>query len=1134
MANVNETFRFIEYSNSSRFIKTPEGRIELKKYTEDLVLYSNFDGLNRAMFGKGVLSPTASGTLFNSNNGVFGQHVYLQNAFLRYDKSNFYNLTKEGSIQFRIKTDFNNAVGSQSFSRTTNPIITSLPSLSSDFNFGGGSLDLRGDEEKRIEYNVLNVETMVQEGTIDFFFKSNYSGAPTKNVQYFDLYNGSNNNNRITITHQIDGNIYVNFYDQVGDLIDSISFAWASDPSSFFNLQVNFNFNLGQSRVFINGTQYGITSTATGTRVPMITGYVSLGSTLNEYISNFLIDDFAIFNRVLNTTNYRPRTNTFSESLTGLILLARYNLNMNLNIGSTPEPINIIPDESAYRFRLRVDGTIQGSGDILVNLNPNDTLNQVRGKIATAVSSFPVSVAIVEGKITISSNTNGALLEILPPETGRNLLQVLDGVDPPKLPNGPSSDVIIFELFNQIDNKNRITFTHTTNSHIIIRMWDNNGVLKVNNDIGEFTNWSHYWYAFEFNWNNSIAQFFIDGEMKSVFSTNFERQDSGSFLTIRSGINDFYRFDELIIYNKYKNTTNFTVPTSELSAYDMSNPFIDIHFGNGFRENEVVGININSSSGINFTVKIGNNWYYYFSGSWRLSDGSFSQTIQPSVIETKFHELFFDENTDLVIRAYFSSDGQSTQWIDEVSIVIESNSDVSAVITGEIPLVGTFDLSSDQHVTIYTNLGSAEIDLTSTIPGLPAFVTGTEDLLNGYDFATNPDEITINGQVIPLNLFTDNVYDLVDYLNTILPMGITASHENGLITFSTDEIGSVQSIDLSGPGLLVFGIAEDEYFGSEPDLTQVTADDIIDAINAANIPGLMPAALDSNNRLVLISRDRGEDAYVAIAEGSTSNALDIIWGNATSDSGQQATGPFIDYSVIKDWIRSQLGAPISPVELTEEQLENAISLAVYWYNYYRNSKENLIHVLLEGNPKDGYKIPDIVGGEDNIIEIIVRPRFPFAYYTGGDVGNIMSNVYMQWMFQRGRGSGFQNFVGDYYLTLSTQKDYSIILGTQLTWRFYNKRLFISPPPVGMEVMIVFRSALTIEEINTNTLIREYSLGEAKKTLGTIRSTFGGVIPGGGENINLNAEILKSEGKEEVDTALGKMQGLMEPFGFDYG
>lgn len=200
MANINETFRFVEYSDPKKFTRSPEGRIELKKYSDDLVFYSSFDSTLNAIFGKGALSPSVSGTVSNHNDGRFGQHIRVQNGSVKYDKSNFYNLKSEGAVSFYIKTDFNNAPGEQSFKRTANPIITSLPTITtSEFKFGGGSLDLRGDEEKRIEYDVRNLSSLTQIGTIDFFVKTNYNGTPTKNVSFFDLYNEVNDNNRILI-----------------------------------------------------------------------------------------------------------------------------------------------------------------------------------------------------------------------------------------------------------------------------------------------------------------------------------------------------------------------------------------------------------------------------------------------------------------------------------------------------------------------------------------------------------------------------------------------------------------------------------------------------------------------------------------------------------------------------------------------------------------------------------------------------------------------------------------------------------------------------------------------------------------------------------------------------------------------
>ena len=277
------------------------------------------------------------------------------------------------------------------------------------------------------------------------------------------------------------------------------------------------------------------------------------------------------------------------------------------------------------------------------------------------------------------------------------------------------------------------------------------------------------------------------------------------------------------------------------------------------------------------------------------------------------------------------------------------------------------------------------------------------------------------------------------------------------------------------------------------------------------------------------------DVLISISQGSTNNALPLIWNasNKESSSYKEITyQPPFNYDELFRWIRSQLGAPTAPVELTDEQLQDCVAPAVYWYNYYRNARENTIYVTLEGNSKDGWEIPEEVGGEDNIIELIMKPRFPYTFYAGRT--DIVGHVYMQWFFMQHQ-TNLRHMAGDYYLIMSTQKDINNIMGTEVKWNFYNGRLFINPtPPPGMNIGIRFRSAIPLNEINTNIFIRNYALGKAKTILGTIRSTFGGMVPGGNEMLTLRGEALIAEGKEEMERVIQTMQQLTEPLGFDWG
>jgi hypothetical protein len=1026
-----ETFRYITYSDPDKFVQV-DNRIELKEYIDDINFYVSFDSTFNANYSEGDVTASVTGTATLENGGVFGQFGYLQNATVKYNVNNFANLTSNGCLKFRIRPTFNNAYGNMDFNATTNPIIVAVPvSDIAQKKFGGASLNLLGGASKNVKYNVDNVAGMLQTGTIDFFFKLNYTGAPSTNVGLIDIRDAADNNNRIVIYHGTDGRMHYNIFDQTGALIVDINFAWAAD-TAWHNTELCFDINAGASRAFVDGTQYGTTNTGTGTRVNVTDG-VYVGS-VSTNVSNQYMDDVAFFSTVWHTTNYAVRTAALAGTEVGLVLYGKYDTNINLAAGAGTLPaISTTPSSNNYKFKLYVDNVLFNGTDTSVSLVSSDTMTTIWGKLETAITgSGATSEMLSGGNIRVKSTTLGIPIRIEAPSSGDSLITLLGGVTVSQMRNGPVADVNIIDFYNESNNYNRITLTHTTTSHLFMKMYDSTGTLKVNQDMGLWNNFQNTWYAFEFNWNPTIGQFYIDGSLFNIFMTGFSR-GGDTRLILKSGVTDFYRFDELIILDKFIHSSNYTVETSALQKYDSSKPYADVHFGTGFKEGEVKDLNLKCSVNCTFVIKLANTWYYYFSGAWRQSNGSYSQSILPSIIEGKFQELFFDENHELVIRCYFDSDGQTQVYLDEISIIVDTGSAAPATITGSVDLTTPVDLTTNYIVKITTNQGSAEVNVKSA--------------------AANP--------------------------------------------------------------------------------AAVTLDEIKQSIDDANVPGLAPAADDGNGHLVLMSSDTGSSAFISISAGTSNDALPIIWGFESTDTGEDASdSTYFDYTQITNWIRAKLGAPIVPVELTDEQIETCISNSIYWYNYYRNYKENIITTYLDGNPHDGWIVPTEVGDPDNIIEIIMKPLFPYTYYVGRE--DLMGNLYMQYFFHKYR-SGYMDMLGDYYITVSTEKDISIVLGTYVKWEIVNQRLFIHPEPsVGLRIGIRFRSAISLEEINTNYFIKAYALAEAKEVLGTIRATFSGQIPGGAEMITLRATELIQEGKEEKDKLIDTMIKMSEPLGFTFG
>jgi len=1010
---MKEHFNKLDYSEESLFNKTEDGKIELQKYYDDLLFYSSFDSTFDAIYNKGDSSATITGTATNEINSVFGQSILL-NGSVKYDLNNFYDLI-DGNIKFRVKPDFLTGKGYQIFKQEGTPLISSVPVITTEVSKnGGGSLSLIGAQQKYVKYDESNISSMVQIGTIDLdiMFEDNLSNM------LFTIGNVGNMNNYISAIYDNEI-IYFKIYDQVGNIIVDISFNYAND-NKWHRFSFVFDINNGESKVFIDGIQHGITSNGIGTRDNIDT--FAIGSFISGYTTNFYVDNFAIYNTVLYNNNFTVSNVAVDITVPNLLVYCDYDTSIDLDFGITG--FTTYPISNDYNCKIYVDNVLN---PILINLDHSSTLLDIANKIDVLLNN---ASAIIENNfIKIIADVVGARIRIEEPDVGRSLITLLKGVNESFFPNAPTQDVFLIDL-KGVDDKNRISIIHNINSEIYLKMYDLNGVLVVDEKMFDFDNDNITWYAFNFNFNSSIGIFFLDGVLQKIFPTNIVRSNIETDLIINTNNNSYY-FDELIIDKYLKETKSFTVNNLALTPYPTTNPYIDIHFGTGFKENEVVDLNLVCSN-TSFVVKLENDWFYYFSGSWRTSDGSISQSNEASILETKFSDLYFNENKEVVIRVYFNSDGIENAWIDEIEIKTISPDEIPALITGTIKLDNSVDLSNDSHVLITTDQGSLEVDL------------------------------------------------------------------------------STEAVDVSA----------------------VSIQEIKEAIDNASVPGLAPVIIDKN-RLVLSSINSGNDALISISNGITSDALDIVWGYETTDSGEEATGTYFDYTEITRYVRSKLGGGIVPVELTDEQIEDCVSEAVYYYNYYRNAKEREIVVNLEGDDKIGYKIPMEVGGEENIIEIIMKPRFPLAYYSGG-ADNIMNNLYMQWFFNSHTGGGYQNIMGDYYITLSTEKDMENILGTGVKWEFFNNRLFISPTPThSLTVGIKFKSAVNISEINTNQLIKSYTLALAKQTLGTIRATFGGTIPGGGEMITLRGESLIQEGKQEEEVVLNKMMKLAEPLFLEF-
>ena len=689
---------------------------------------------------------------------------------------------------------------------------------------------------------------------------------------------------------------------------------------------------------------------------------------------------------------------------------------------------DVIDDTTSYGFSIYIDNELENQ--YIIDLNITDEIGDIFNKVATAIS-LQYDAFLLEDKIQIQLKTYGneILIKDHTNTTFNSLIDLLGGLEPPKLLNGPNVDLTFLSFTNRVDNKNKIELIHNTDSELILMIYDENEELKVNENLGQYSNNPNKWYDIELSFNENIGQIFINGKLLKVFITGFEYISTDCYLLLFGEATQFHRIDEIQIFNEFQHNKNFDISTTPISKYNTTNPYIDINFGKGLKNNLVRDIYINGTDNLHYTIKVGNSWYYYFNNNWRVGTGDFDNTNTEEVVELNFNKLFFNDNFDLIIRIYFNSNGWNIASVDEVSILTDAIGETAANITGEIKLNNFVDLSTDKFVIISTDKETVEVDLSS----------------------------------------------------------------------------------------------------AALDDTMVSLEEIKQAILDANIEGLSAVTDDGNSRLVLIAETLGDSSYISISEGETDSALHLIWGEESHDTGEESeatVGLHADYSELFRWVRGQLGYPLVPVELTDEQLEDCLSEALYHYNKWRNFNEDIAYVNLSGNGAIGWEIPPIVGGGDNIVDVILRPRYPLNYYSGRD--DIISNLFVQQMFDS--AGQLTSHVADYHIALSTMKDLNILLNNTVTWEIINRRLHIKPIPTsGVNVAIKFKSALSIDEVVNSISLKRMTLALAKIVLGGIRSTFGNQVPGGEGMIQLNGSELKSEGAAEKESLLQIWRSSCGPF-----
>lgn len=171
----------------------------------------------------------------------------------------------------------------------------------------GGKLDLAYGDTRYVTYDYIN-NFPLQVGTIRFKLIPNYDNTPANDMCFFSCPKALGDYaNSIHLYHYIDGSIYFYAYDQIKNkIIGNVVGIWNPTLGQEYEFEIDFDFDGGTTRIFIDGIQFGTDLIGTGTRTNDIISFI-LGTKWDiSTNSNFKIDDFQVFSTIQHTTNYTP------------------------------------------------------------------------------------------------------------------------------------------------------------------------------------------------------------------------------------------------------------------------------------------------------------------------------------------------------------------------------------------------------------------------------------------------------------------------------------------------------------------------------------------------------------------------------------------------------------------------------------------------------------------------------------------------------------------------------------------------------------------------------------------------------------------------------------------------------------
>lgn len=299
---------------------------------------------------------------------------------------------------------------------------------------------------------------------------------------------------------------------------------------------------------------------------------------------------------------------------------------------------------------------------------------------------------------------------------------------------------------------------------------------------------------------------------------------------------------------------------------------------------------------------------------------------------------------------------------------------------------------------------------------------------------------------------------------------------------------------------------------------------------------LATVELDVKGNLLFTDSTVGSLSFIQLTNGTLFTSFDTpiaIYDSSPGSDGASDEPSYNELGVGTDGsgeqraqlandLRYELGYPVVDVELTPEQMDRAITIALMEFRTRSGMayKRGFFFMHIKANEQT-YYITNKISGMNKIVDIMGIYRLTSSFLSSAHGAGVYGQIVLQHMYNMGTFD-----LLSYHIMSEYTKLMEMLFAARITyqWNEQSRELFINHRFSHSEriVCIEATSERTEQDLMTDryvrSWIRKYASAQCRLMLAEIRGKFS-TLPGAGGSVTLNANELRQQAATDIEACM---------------